>query len=123
MNDIELVIQAEKRLATAHVTMNLAEIDFLLHDDYVILQSEGKIETKREVLFSYITGSRKWTKAEVDQLEVQLYGDTARVIGRWTASGSNNQVVFDYQARFIPIWVKAGEDWKNISYASIQIVS
>ncbi|MEO8392820.1 MAG: nuclear transport factor 2 family protein [Chloroflexota bacterium] len=116
-----LVIQAEQRLAAAHLTLDLAVIADLLHDDYVIVQPGGRLETKSDVLASYASGERYWQSAEVEQLDVKLYGTAARVGGVWKAKGTNTGIPFDYQTRFISIWVQTGDAWKNISYASAEI--
>ena len=121
MKDIAQIIDAEERLARAHLTLDLNEIDSLLHSDYVIIQPNGVIENKDEVLTSYHSGSRKWEAASVSQLSVQLFGDMARVIGIWSASGMNDGQAFDYQARFISIWLKENNGWKNIVYSSAEL--
>jgi hypothetical protein len=117
-NNEELIINSERALAKAHISMDLAIIDELLHKDYTIVQPGGKIETKQEVLDSYKTGDRHWDEAEVDELDVIIYGEMARVVGLWRAAGINNGESFNYRARFISIWIKEQGEWKNISYAS-----
>ena len=119
--DIDSIMKAERALARAHLSMDLATIDALLHADYVIVQPGGKIETKADVVDSYRTGSRHWDIAEVDELDVKIYGEMARVIGRWRAVGSNNGQAFDYQARYISIWIRESESWKNLSYSSAEL--
>jgi ketosteroid isomerase-like protein len=99
----------------------LEEIATLLHDDYVIIQPGGRLETKADVLASYASGERHWQSAEIEQLNVKIYGEMARVVGVWKAKGTNAGVTFDYQARFISIWVNVRDEWKNISYASAEI--
>jgi hypothetical protein len=121
MNDVERVIDSEERLAAAHLSLDLAEIEALLHDDYVIVQPGGALETRSDVLASYRSGARAWSKADVDQLDVRIYGECARVVGRWTAAGVNNGAAFDYQARFVSIWVRQHNTWWNLSYASAEI--
>jgi ketosteroid isomerase-like protein len=121
VTDAEAVIDAEQRLASAHLTLDLAVIAALLHDDYVIVQPGGRVETKADVLASYASGERHWDAAAVDALDVKLYGDTARVAGIWKASGTNAGTRFDYAARFISIWVKQAGAWRNLSYASSEI--
>jgi len=116
-----LVIQAEKRLAAAHLTLDMAVIADLLHDDYVIVQPGGRLETKQDVLASYASGERHWESADVERLDVKVYGEMARVVGVWKAKGTNAGVPFDYQARFISVWIRVGNEWKNISYASAEI--
>lgn len=121
--DIEMIKKAEQALAQAHVKMDLAAFENLLHADYTILQPDGRIETKQEVLDSYRTGNRRWNRADVSELEVAIYGETGRVSGIWSASGINNGEEFDYQARFLSVWVKEVGLWKNFAYASTEIFS
>ena len=116
------VIAAEERLAAAHLTMDIAAFDELFHPDYVILQPGGDVETKADVLASYASGSRHWEIAEVDQMDVRLYGDSAVVIGRWRGKGTNGDVHFDYTARFSSVWLRnsAGQ-WQNVFSQSTEI--
>lgn len=121
MNDLEQIIDSEERLAKAHLVLDLNEIDSLLHRDYVILQSNGIIENKDEVLKSYQNGGRQWKTASVSQLSVNLFDNVARVVGIWSASGVNNGITFDYRARFLSIWLKENNQWKNIAYSSSEL--
>jgi ketosteroid isomerase-like protein len=120
-DDINAVDQAEHQLAAAHLQLDLNTIEYLLHPDYVIIQSGGSVETKAEIIASYNTGMRHWDTALVDQLDIRLYGDIARVVGRWQASGRHGTERFDYAARFLSIWVKQAGRWQNICYQSTEI--
>jgi ketosteroid isomerase-like protein len=120
-DDFEAVAQAEGQLAAAHVQLDLETIEQLLHPDYVIVQPGGQVETKAEVLASYKTGTRRWDTAQVDQLDIRLYGQTALVVGRWQASGQHGAERFDYAARFLSIWVKQAARWQNIGYQATEI--
>ena len=50
---LQIIIEAEQTLAKAHIDLDIATINALLHEDYVILQKGGKVETKRDVIDSY----------------------------------------------------------------------
>lgn len=119
--DRTAVIQAEQALAAAHLTLNLATIDRLLHPDYVIVQPDGTIETKADTLASLQTGDRYWDLAESDELIVHLHGDTAIVTGRWRGCGRNGAVTFDYQARFLSTWVRTVDGWRNVAYMATEL--
>lgn len=121
-NDIDPIINAEQALAKAHLKMDIDSIDALLHKDYTIVQPGGKIETKQDVLDSYKSGLRHWDNAELDELDVKIYGNMAKVTGLWKATGTNNGKTFDYQARFISIWIKEDDSWQNISYCSSALI-
>lgn len=118
---VEQVKAAEAQLADAHVRLDIDLIDSLLHPDYVIVQPDGMVETKRQVLASYRSGTRHWDSAKSDQLDVRVYGNMAIVIGRWQAKGRNGSVDFDYAARFLSVWIKQGGRWLNLSSQSTEI--
>ncbi|WP_447639639.1 nuclear transport factor 2 family protein [Pandoraea norimbergensis] len=121
--DIAAVELAEHALARAHLdlTAGLDVIESLLHPDYVIIQPGGVMETKADVLASYRTGTRHWDTAQVDQLRSTQYGETIIVVGRWCASGHHGATWFDYQARFVSVWIKTVRGWQNITYQSTEI--
>ncbi len=120
-NDHTAIIQAEQALAAAHLTLDLATLDCLLHPNYVIVQPDGTIETKADTLASLQTGDRHWELAESDELIVHLHGDTAVVTGRWRGRGRNGAVIFDYQARFLSTWVQSAKGWRNVAYMATEI--
>lgn len=117
----EQVRAAEKRLAEAHVRMDVDLIENLLHPDYVIIQPEGIVESKEKVLNSYRSGMRHWEFARSDQMDIRLYGETAIVVGRWQAKGRNGNVDFDYTARFLSVWVRQAGRWLNLTSQSTEI--
>lgn len=121
IDDIEAVAHAEQEMAAAHLQLDLAAIERLLHPDYVIIQPGGKIETKTDVLASYRTGTRHWDTAQVDQLAIQCFGNMAMVVGRWCASGQNGEETFNYSARFLSVWVKQNDHWQNIGYEATEL--
>ncbi len=119
--DRKRVLAAEQQLASAHATHDLRRIAALLHDDYRILQPNGTIETKAEVLASYANDGRYWALAEVSDLTVMLHGVVAQVVGVWRATGSNDGIAFDYRARFLSVWLKESDEWRNIAYSSAEL--
>ena len=120
-DDHDSVVEAEKRLARAHLSLDLDIISILLHSDYVIMQPDGTMETRADVLASYQSGDRHWDSAQVDELQVRIYGETAVTTGRWRASGQNAGRPFDYAARFLSVWVKEDGRWQNVTYQSVEI--
>lgn len=119
--DRRRVLAAEQQLASAHASHDLRRIATLLHDDYRILQPNGTVETKAEVLASYADDDRYWDLAEVTDLTVVVHGTVAQVVGIWRATGSNDGIAFDYRARFLSVWLKEGDEWRNIAYSSAEL--
>lgn len=125
MNDeataIAQIRQAEEAIAAAHLTLDLATIDRLLHADYVIVQPDGQHETKAHTLASLRSGARHWEIAQSDELVVRLHASTAIVTGRWHGRGRNGTVHFDYYARFLSVWVEERDEWRNVAYMATEI--
>jgi len=65
-DDHRAVAEAERALADAHLTLDVDVIGRLIHADYVIVQLDGRVETKADVLASYRTGTRRWDEVPVD---------------------------------------------------------
>ncbi len=120
--DRKRVLAAEQQLASAHATHDLRRIATLLHDDYRILQPNGTVETKADVLASFANDDRYWALAEVSDLTVALHSTVAQVVGIWRATGSNDGIEFDYRARFLSVWLKEGDEWRNIAYSSAELL-
>jgi len=118
---IQAVMQAERDLAEAHLSLDLARFDQLLRPDYVIIQPGGRVEGKAETLASLQTGNRFWETARSDEMNVQLFGDTAVVVGRWRGKGKNGATPFDYSARFLSVWVLENGLWRNVAAQSTEM--
>ncbi len=56
-----------------------------------------------------------------DEHEVRIYGNTAVVVGRWQARGTNAGRIFDYSARYVAVWVKLDGEWRMVSDQSTRI--
>ena len=115
------VLQAEQAWTTAFLQLDLATIEQLMADDYTIIQPEGAVWDKAKTLASLRSEQRHWDAASSDELSVRLYGETAIVIGRWTAKGVNHGQAFDYQARYQAVWVKRAGRWQIVADQSTEI--
>ena len=121
LQDKELVrevLQAERVWVEAHRRLDIAALDRLMADDYRHIRTDGSVVGKAEDLVSYQTGDRYWDFAESDEYDIQVYGHTAVLIGRWRARGINAGERFDYAARFISVYVKQDGRWQMVAAQS-----
>jgi hypothetical protein len=86
---LQIIIEAEHTLARAHIDLDIATIDALLHEDYVVLQPGEKVETKRDVIDSYRTGLRHWVQAEVVDSLV-----SAKMVKIWHTAGRASRLLW-----------------------------
>jgi ketosteroid isomerase-like protein len=121
MNDREAVLQTEREWVEAHLRLDLTAIARIMADEYVIIGQNGTVITREQALASYRNDRRRWEYARSDELDVRLYGDTAVVIGRWTAKGENNGNPFDYSARFMSVYVRRSGRWQMAAEQSTPI--
>lgn len=115
------VVQTEREWVEAHRQLDIAALERMMADEYKHIRADGVVVGKAEDLASYQTGDRYWDFAESDEYDIQLYGDTAVLIGRWRARGVNGEERFDYAARFISVYVKRDGRWQMVAAQSTPI--
>ena len=79
------VLAVEQRWTDAHLRSDVATIARLMAPDYAKIEGDGAVLGREEVLATFEPGQRVWEVAAGDCYDVRVYGDTAVVIGRWTA--------------------------------------
>ena len=121
MNPVEEVLAIERQWTEAHLQGQSATLERLMAEDYIKIQPNGSVAGKAEVLASYQSGERVWESAQADEYDVRLYGETAVVIGRWTARGVNHGQRFDYAARFLSVYVRRDGRWQMVAEQSTDI--
>lgn len=112
MDDTEAVLAVERAWTEAHLRGDVETIARLMADDYLKIESDGSVSDRAKTLARYTPETRYWEKAEGDEYIVRVYGETAVVVGRWSARGMNNGTRFDYSARFLSVYVKRAGEWK-----------
>lgn len=121
MDEMDAVMAAERAWTEAHLRGDVETLARLMAEDYCKIESDGSVSDRRRALASYTPGTRYWEQARGDEYMVRVYGDTALVIGRWTARGMNNGAPFDYTARFLSVYVKRAGEWKMVAEQSTEI--
>lgn len=121
MDAVTEVMAVEHEWTQAHLRGDVATIARLMAEDYLKIESDGSVSDRAVTLAKYTPETRYWDKAEGDEYNVRIYGDTALVIGRWTARGMNNGARFDYAARFMSVYVKRDGRWQMVAEQSTEI--
>jgi ketosteroid isomerase-like protein len=117
------VIETERRWVQAHRDLDLATIDGILAEDYVQIRPDGSLIGKVDLLESYGSGNRHWDVAESDQYQVNVLGDAAVLVGRWTGRGVNAGEAFDYTARFMAVYARRNGKWLLVADQSMPLSS
>ena len=121
MDAVEQVLVAEREGLLAHLHLDIPALERLMDPDYLQIAPGGDTVNKEQVLASFRSGERHWDEAHSDEHHVRVYGNTAVVVGRWRARGENAGRSFDYQARFVSVWVRRYGEWRMVSDQSTPI--
>ena len=121
MDPAQEVLNVEHAWTEAHLNGDVQTLEEIMAFDYVKIQPDGSLSDKQATLASYQPDQREWEVARGDEYDVRVYGETAVVIGRWTARGINHGESFDYAARFLSIYVRRDGRWQMVAEQSTDI--
>jgi ketosteroid isomerase-like protein len=118
---VEQVLVAEREWLLANLRLDIPALERLMDSDYFQIDAGGAALDKEQTLASFRSGERHWDEAHSDEHHVRVYGNTAVVVGRWRARGENATRPFDYQARYVSVWVLRAGGWRMVSDQSTPI--
>lgn len=107
--------ELEQRLIRAWIEQDRETVDAVLDDDWTVIDPDGWIIGKAQVLLELETGQRKIESGAIDQVKIRVFGDFAVVTGRTTAAGNYRENSFSVQLRFTDVCVKRGTNWQVIT--------
>jgi ketosteroid isomerase-like protein len=115
---VEQVLVAEREWLLAHQHLDIPALERLMDSAYLQIDAGGAALDKEQTLASC---ERHWDEAHSDEHHVRVYGNTGFVVGRWRARGENAARPFDYQARYVSVWVLRAGEWRMVSDQSTPI--
>jgi ketosteroid isomerase-like protein len=99
-------------------------LDLLLADTFVSIDIDGSIETKREFLASLKSPSyQPPTQAVTEQSKVDVYGDSAVVVGIYRTQSQHKGTTVSRRERFVDTWANINHTWKCVASVAVLIPS
>jgi ketosteroid isomerase-like protein len=86
----------------------------ILADDYMLVLSSGKMQTKADLLDEARAGKTTYERQEDTGQTVRLWGDTAVVTAKLWAKGTDGEKPFDVKLWFSDTYVRTPEGWKYV---------
>lgn len=86
----------------------------ILADDYILVLSSGKTQTKTDLLNEAREHKTAYERQEDTNQTVRLWGDTAVVTAKLWAKGTNGEKPFDVTLWFSDTYVKTPAGWKYV---------
>ncbi len=108
------VAALEDQWLQAQKTNNPDLLAPLLAEKFINTSTEGKVSNKAETLATY--KNVKWQSAEIKDVKVTVYGDTAIATGSFFGKGTESGKPLDVRERWTDTWVKmAGGKWQCVA--------
>ena len=103
-------------------TNDTKALDLLLADSFVSIDVDGSIQTKRDFLASLkAPGYQPPAQAVTEQSKIDVYGDSAVVVGVFrTQSGRKGKSAMRRE-RFLDTWVNVNRTWRCVASVAVLI--
>ena len=113
----------EKDRAAAVVKGDVATLEALTSDDYMLINANGQVSDKATTMNNIKTGNIKITTNDVSDLKVRVYGSTAVVTGKSNAKGSINGRELKGPVMFTRVYVKKDGKWQSVAFQQTPILA
>jgi len=104
-------------------TKDTKALDLLLADTFVSVDIDGSMETKRQFLAGIKAPDYHPSQAVTEQSTVEVYGDSAVVVGVFRSKGVDKGKPYVNRERFVDTWVKINGAWKCVASVTVLIPS
>jgi ketosteroid isomerase-like protein len=103
-------------------TNDTKALDMLLADNFVSIDVDGSIQNKREFLASLkSTGYQAPSQAVTEQSKVDVYGNSALVLGVFRTQSKEKGKSVTRRERFLDTWVNLNGTWKCVASVAVLI--
>lgn len=120
-NDEQELMRLEREWVQAGIKRDASVLDRIEADDYTFTAPEGMVFTKAQDMATITSGDLTVESADIDDMKVRLYGDTAVVTGRLTMKGRYKGKDISGQYRGTDVFVKQGGRWRAVASHSTRI--
>ena len=107
--------------AAAVVKGDVAALEKVTSDDYSLINMNGQMSDKSQMISNFKSGQTKLTSDEVSEMKVRVYGDTAVVTGKADIKGTLGGKDATGQIRFTRVYVKKGGRWQSVAFQQTRV--
>jgi ketosteroid isomerase-like protein len=113
-DDEKAVAVLDTEYQTAVKNNDVATMDRILVDDFVLVTGLGKTYTKADLLEEARSKRVIYERQEDTNQKVRVWGDTAVVTALLWAKGTEDGKPFDYKLWFSDIYVRTEKGWRYV---------
>jgi ketosteroid isomerase-like protein len=113
----------EEKLRQAMLDSDVQVLDELIADDLVFTMHTGQVVNKQYDLDAHSSGIFKFTKVDLDDRQIHLYGDCVVVTVKVDLAGTFNQQAFSESYRFTRVWMNRQNCWQIVAGHVCQVMA
>ena len=109
------VLALEKKWNDAYRRSDVAKMDELLADDFIITVEDGRTFSKAGYIAFNGNATVLVDLSEMSDLKVRMHGNTAVVTGAYYEKGTEARKPYEYHDRLTDVWMRTQGGWKLIA--------
>jgi ketosteroid isomerase-like protein len=113
--DQEAVTQIEQEMLASLLKGDTSAFERYLADTFTLTDPDGMFMNKTRVIEDVKSGDLKFESSKLDDMKVQVYGDTAVATYVSTDKGSYKGKSFSGRARWTDVFIKRNGRWQNVA--------
>jgi ketosteroid isomerase-like protein len=113
-DDQKAVADLDTQYQAAVKKNDVATMDRILADDFVLVTGSGKTYTKADLLNDARSGNVNYEHQEDTSQTVRVWGDTAVVTAKLWEKGTDNGKAFDHTVWFSDTYVRTASGWRYV---------
>jgi ketosteroid isomerase-like protein len=114
-SDSSKILTLEKDWNTAYKGGDVARMNTLLADDFLITIEDGRTFSKSGYIALNGNSTVHVEVSEMSDLKVRMHGNTAVVTGAYHEKGMAQGKPYEYHDRFIDVWTKIAGQWQVLA--------
>ena len=112
----QAILQVDKERYEAMQKRDMAAMDRLHADDFVFVNTKGRLLNKSEYLEEVRSGNLKFLSVETDDYHFSIHGNTVIMNGRAKSIVEYHGVVNRQPRRFTSVFVKLQGQWRLVAH-------
>ena len=117
------ILKIERQWIDASVKGDIAALDKIEADDYIIIDPSGTISTKAEDMKNIKSGDLKFDSMEMFESKVRVYGNAAVVTAKTHVKGNYKTADISGDYSSTDVFVKVKGQWRPVSSHITRIIS
>jgi ketosteroid isomerase-like protein len=109
------VLALENKWNDVYKRGDIAAMDSLLADDFIITEEDGSTYSKPGYIAHNGGSALHVMISEMSDLQVRMHGNTAVVTGAYHEKGTEKGKPYEYRDRFTDVWMNLNGKWQVIA--------